>query len=510
MSGTSGVKRNPRFGLAMPFAILMLASGCRSAAQAAEPEQTALEAASPAATQSPAIQPVPPVVYRDGTIPATLIDAGYDVADGNYHAIAQASDGNVYYVLNSHNVHFGARMFRYTPKTGEVATLADFTDLLGYDRTQVVCQGKVHCDLYEHEGKLWFGTHAGTYESEGLKRYPGGHFMTYDLATGKFTDLGMGVPENGIISMTPDWTRGRLYMMGWPNAEFAYYDLAAKQVTKLGRSVIFTPEEYVARGQIVHPNNPPGPLPPRSLDDSYEKRILLIHVPRSLGLDPNTGDVYFHNANGSVVKFAYASGAVEQVPGLTFDRPIFHIPLPVDVGTHWRSLRWNGAMQRFYGVMYYSDYLFSFDPKTQEIEVIDRIAAGPNRRSGQIAYSSLGFELSPDGRTVYYVAQQDVKGSGQPDRVEMHLVTYDIPQRQYIDHGIIELADGRRPRYCQGLEIGTDGNLYLVCWIDVADTQSERGQRIVKAQSPYRSAADKDKPFTEVNLIVVRDPLNAD
>ncbi len=453
------------------------------------------------------IRTMPGASYREGTLRGTLVDAEYYPADCNYHAIAQVSDGTVYYVLNSHNVNYGARMFRYDPKTGAVTMIGDLTDVLGYNRREVVNQGKVHCDLYEHQGKLYFGTHCGTYEAEGLRRYPGGHYMSYDLASGRFEDLGMGVEENGMVSMSMDRQRGRLYMMGWPNAEFGYYDLASRQIKRLGRSVVFTPEEYMARQGLEQSNTTAKPEAARRAEDSYETRIRTIHVPRSLGLDPTTGDVYFHNANGTIARYHYAADAIEQVPDVTFDRPIFKIPLPSDVGTHWRSIRWNDAMQRFYGVMYYSDYLFSFDPKTREIEVLDRISAGPNRRSGQTSYSSLAFELSSDGRTVYYIAQQDLKSVGGPDRTELHVVTYDIPLRRYIDRGIIELADGRRPRYCQGLEIGKDGHLYLVCWIDVTDLQSERGRRILKAQGGDRPAEDKDKPVTEVNLVVVRDPL---
>ena len=120
-------------------------------------------------------------------------------------------------------------------------------------------------------------------------------------------------------------------------------------------------------------------------------------------------------------------------------------------------------MQRFYGIMYYTDWLFSFEPKTGELEIIDRISSGPNRKSGNISYSSLAFELSSDGNNILYIASDKVD---QPDTSitveELHLVTYNIPLRRYVDHGVIELDDGRRPRYCEGLEVGTDGNLYIV------------------------------------------------
>ena len=131
---------------------------------------------------------VPAAVYKDGPVIGRMIDAGFYYGDSNYHAICQASDGNVYYVICSHNKKSGARMFRCNPKSNEVTMIGDLTDVVGEDRTKVINQGKVHSDIYEVDGKLYFGTHAGSWD----ETYPGGHYMCYDIKKEKFEDYGIG------------------------------------------------------------------------------------------------------------------------------------------------------------------------------------------------------------------------------------------------------------------------------------------------------------------------------
>ena len=160
--------------------------------------------------------------------------------------------------------------------------------------------------------------------------------------------------------------------------------------------------------------------------------------------------------------------------------------------------------------MYESEWLFSFNPDTSDLEVIDRIASGPNRKSGNTAYSSLAFELSRDGKTVFYIPMNKID---QPDTTkkedELHLITYDIPQRRYTDHGSIVLDDGRIPRYCQGLEVGTDGNLYIIAWIPITDTTSEKWKKLHSIATGGKPvlAIEQGTTYQEINLVVMKNPL---
>jgi hypothetical protein len=134
-----------------------------------------------------------------------------------------------------------------------------------------------------------------------------------------------------------------------------------------------------------------------------------------------------------------------------------------------------------YGVHGNSGYLFRFDPRLERIEMLDRITSEPSKASGmfdEFSYGYLGFGLAPDGRTIYYLTGgpiyengQRVKGKATTAKGEakglenLHLITYDIPKRQYRDHGAIFYPDGQRPLYVNSLAIGLDGTAYFLARI---------------------------------------------
>ena len=413
--------------------------------------------------------------YKDGPFMAEMIDAGFLYGDSNYNAIIHASDGNVYYVINSNNKKSGAHMFRYNTKTNDVTLIGDLTEVVGEDRTKGICQGKVHSDFYEKNGNIYFGTHSGAHDYT----YPGGHFISYDLKKGEFKDYGIGVQADGLVALTMDVERGRMSAITWPSYMFTYYDINTGEKKIWGKR--YSPVE--------------------------------LHGQRSLGVDPRTGNVYWHNMDDTVECYTYKTDLIKTLDEPRFDNPMYQVPfgeLGYSTRHVWRSIKWSVAMHRFYGIMYNTDWLFSFEPKTGDLEIIDRIAAGPNRKSGDIIYSSLAFELSRDGKTVYYIGHVEVN---QPDTTkkvtELHLVTYNIPFRQYIDNGVIELDDGRRPRNCHGLEVGTDGNIYIVCRIPFTDINSEKGQKMLEIATGGQPALaiKRSQNLQEINLIVMKNPL---
>jgi hypothetical protein len=418
-------------------------------------------------------QDVPGAVYKPGPVIGRMIDAGFIYGDSNYNAIIQASDGNVYYVICSHNKKSGAHLFRYDPRTEKTNMVADLTATVGEDRTKTINQGKVHSDIYEVNGKLYFGTHAGSWDMT----YPGGHFLSYDLATGKFEDFGIGVEHQGLVAMTMDTKRMRMYAVTWPGYTFCYYDINSKKTKRWATS--YAP--------------------------------VIMQGPRSIAVDPRTGNAYWHNMDDTIASYNFEKDDIETLAKPKFDAPMFHIPLDKTVGCVWRSIKWSEPLQKFYGIMYYSDLLFSLEPKTGELEIIDRIASGPNRKSGKTSYSTLAFEFSRDGKTLYYIAPAEVpQADAAASKVEeLHLVTYNVPLRRYTDHGAIKLDDGRSPRYCQGLEVGSDGNLYFVAWIPFTDLKSDKGKKIIDLLYEGKPTLDVEKSgmVQEINLIRMKDPL---
>ena len=59
-----------------------------------------------------------------------------------------------------------------------------------------------------------------------MKPYPGGHFLAYDIATGKFENLAIAPRHEGIITFAMDTRRKRLFGLTWPTGRLIRYDVA--------------------------------------------------------------------------------------------------------------------------------------------------------------------------------------------------------------------------------------------------------------------------------------------
>ena len=94
-------------------------------------------------------------------------------------------------------------------------------------------------------------------------------------------------------------------------------------------------------------------------------------------------------------------------------------------------------------------------------------------------YGYLGFTLGPDGRTIYYltggpitvngkrvIARKNTKIIGAQGVEDLHLITYDIPTRKYMDHGAIYYDGNKRPGWVNSIAVGKDGTVYFIGRID--------------------------------------------
>ena len=229
-------------------------------------------------------QPQKPAGYPSGSgrLAARIYNSGFDLAHDSYNGISSASDGKIYYVLSSQTIDTGAQIYSFDPATEKIKHLGDLTEICGEKGLKAIPQNKSHVRFWEANGKLYFASHIGYYTIKngmetmgvpppGYKPYPGGHFLSYDLATGKFENLAIAPHGEGIIAMTMDPARGRLYGLTWPTGYFIRFDLHTKELKDLGL--------YSALGESVR-----GP----------QYRTLC----RSLVVDPRDGSVYFTTADG--------------------------------------------------------------------------------------------------------------------------------------------------------------------------------------------------------------------
>jgi len=400
-----------------------------------------------------------------GRLIARTYNSGFDLAHDTYNGMGTGSDGKIYYVLSSESFETGARMFCYDPATDKIEHLGDITEACGEKDSRTIVQGKVHVNLVEHDGKLYFATHVGYYSivdgmekigipPQGWKSYPGGHFLAYDVAAKKFENLAKAPHGEGILSMTMDTRRGRLYGLTWPTGHFISYDLATENLKDFG---------------------------PTSKQGENGKGENYRTLCRSLVVNSRDGSMYFTTGDGVILRYRYDSDSIEVVEGEDMKKDYFGLYDPTSpghMGYNWRQTVWYEPERAVYGVHGNSGYLFRFDPQIPRIDVLERITSLPSKRSGmydQFSYGYLGFTLGPDGRTLYYltggpiyvegkrVVGKSQTAMGESKGIEnLHLITYDIPKGKYTDHGPILFSNGRRPAYVNSIAVGRDGTVYTL------------------------------------------------
>ncbi|MBP1768919.1 MAG: hypothetical protein H6P98_3034 [Candidatus Aminicenantes bacterium] len=154
--------------------------------------------------------PVPPIV----SLSMNTICKEWD---GQWQGITVASDGNCYFSSSTHSKSHGAGFHRFDPRTNRHTVLAeDMTEVCGEGAT-LSQQGKIHSPIVEADGWLYFTTHLSNYWTEGIERYTGAHVVGYELATGRFRDLGIVRPRYSIYSaIDVDPVRKKLYVFVVP------------------------------------------------------------------------------------------------------------------------------------------------------------------------------------------------------------------------------------------------------------------------------------------------------
>jgi len=419
---------------------------------------------------------------------AQTYNSGFDLAHDTYNAISAASDGKIYYVLSSQSIDIGGQMYCYDPSTDKVQHLADLTEVCGEKGSKAIVQGKSHCNFYERDGKLYFSTHAGFYEivdgmetmvknpPKGYKLYPGGHLLSYDMTSGKFEDLGKAPHGEAFVTMTMDTERGQIYGITWPTGHFIHYDLGTKKMKDLGT--------FTAEGEAGVPGK------------TY--RTLC----RSMVIDSRDGTVYLSTSTGKILSYSCGAKSLRHLEGVDLKKDYFGIYDPTSaghMGYNWRRIVWYAPESVAYGVHGNSGYLFRFDPRKKDVEIVERLTSEPSKRSGmfdQFSYGYLGFDLGPDGHTLYYLTGGPIYVDGKrlkgKDRIAMgaakglenlHLITYDIPTGRYIDHGRVFYKNGQRPLYVNSIAVGKDGSVYTLA--RVTENGHTRAD-LVKIPNPFQ------------------------
>jgi hypothetical protein len=364
--------------------------------------------------------------------------------DGQWQGVKYASDGNVYFGSSTHDAHHGAGFFKYDPRTGQVTMLtADITVICGED-PQTNPQGKIHSDILELNGWLYFATYFGVdkVDAQGNNLawpgWSGSHVIGYELATGHFRDFGVIRANYTIYSgIGIDPARNYIYVFET--------GLSAGQVSYIYRIDIATGAK-TNLGQVGGPSS-------------------CFHL-----FVDQRGDVWF--------SIEYDNGTLRRIHGDTGAMDVYPNALPplylwnqavVDPSTSnqsYRQIHWMEPLDGDRAVLtlgYYGGMLYMFD-STKPI-------ASAFTNLQHIGYTDLGLAMG-NNRVFYYQRANrgcSTEGDGVPTALcgpappngvrDFHLLSVSLNSSDnysITDHGLLQDQNGRALWRAPGMY--TDGN----------------------------------------------------
>jgi hypothetical protein len=446
--------------------------------------------AGPAAAQAPVVEKKT-IDFESlaGHIKCDLFQPDFLYGDCAYTGLISASDGKIYFFVSSHNSDYAARFYSFDPATDKITFIASMDKVLGEDAKEQISHGKVHTQIFEHKNKLWFATHISHYKKglpstdyRGKKPYSGGHFVSYDLKTGRFDDLARIFPNEGIITMEMDKDGEILYGLTWTTGILVSYDIKNNDLRYWGA--------VQKMGEWGHRGGTEWDM-----------------ICRTLAIDPN-GFVYGSTMDGAIWKYyASQSRRVSFIEGLDLSRVPFSQSAEGstkgDFKDGWRTIDWNPNTNSFWGLHFHCTTLFEFDPAANYIRAVDELRPLAYRgMPTNPETSQLGFMVGPKN-TIFYLADGPmVKIAGRPRlRCNLYLITYDIDKQKYTDHGPILSSDKRRVFFGESIAIGADDHIYSVAWVEVTDEK-----RIETLRSARTRGAPAETARAVYEMLLVRLP----
>lgn len=186
-----------------------------------------------------ALSTVLPLIASPRTVTVEFrVFPGLAQMDGNWAALTVAHDGRAYAGLACHGCD--GHLVMYDPKSDQITDLGNLTALTGESALHIGPQSKIHAKFREgKDGRIFFATHAGwwfNYARVGTKEgYPGSHWMAFDPNSGKVQDFGIGPRYEGMNTGAYDPRYNRIYGLTHPRGHFVYYDVATGKTVDKGR-----------------------------------------------------------------------------------------------------------------------------------------------------------------------------------------------------------------------------------------------------------------------------------
>ncbi len=161
--------------------------------------------------------------------------------EGQWEGMRYASDGNVYFASSTQDAHHGAAFFKFNPNTNQLTVLAPDITVICHEDPYTNPQGKIHSDIVEANGWLYFSTHFASDLPGAYTTWTGSHLIGYQLSTGNFRDFGVIYPNyDSYSAVGVDPVRNYIYVFvtGESAGQVSYifrFDAVTGAKTNLGQ-----------------------------------------------------------------------------------------------------------------------------------------------------------------------------------------------------------------------------------------------------------------------------------
>lgn len=391
----------------------------------------------------------------------------HNFVDGQWEGIIAASDGKTYFSFSSHSPNQNGQFYSFDPRTKQVTHIIDVAEWCGEKDAvgKYNTQGKIHSTIFETNGKLYCtSTTAHRPLDHPLK---GGHFLSYDLKTGKCADLGC-FPDDagGLLTALYEPVYKRLYAISQTNQLLCYYDLTTRKIVNLG-----------------------------SIEDNPMQCRTLIA--------DEYGNIYGSTWGHRIYKFNPKTNEMScLLTTLPFDP---NIPQPAPdptsqawMTTHWVPMVWDPVTKWWYGIKGADEYLFRF-----------RSPAPGSHRAQVEGLASMSFQKEPTvgrfaslamvrkDRTLYYCSYPTWRSMA-------HLMSYNIDTKKVTDHGPIVTDGNRRVSEIHSLVVGSDGKLHAAAMVWSIEGQDPANEWAERAYCYFHSrflVIDPEQDFKNQELL---------
>ena len=354
-----------------------------------------------------------------------------------WSAVHVSRDNKVYIGLGRHTG--AAHLYQYDPATDVMRDLGDMGVETGEQGLGRISEGKIHTKIFEgKDGRIYFGTHFGLWYLHAMQSdrlsYPGGHWMCYDPVTDIVKNMGIAVPQQGIITLTMDPERHVLYGLTWPKGQFVTFDIDKRKTVNKGR---INNWNAVCRSMVVDDKG--------NVYGSVLKNKIFRYNPNTDDLRELTS-VRLPSGNEKVRKEHSRSTTARDL---------------------WRVALWDSIGDRIYSIHAGTSMLSEYDPHNGPEGSIKKIGQMCDHRligtKNIVPYATLALTLGLD-RKLYYcpVGYPYSYSEEQRPAKTSRLITYDINNEKISDLGPIMVEDNKRVLELQGAATGTDNTLYFV------------------------------------------------